>query len=118
MAETPKDRRISKHRKVRTGCEACKRRRVKCNEAHPVCSNCAARSHTCIYRQDQPRYPIFPTYEAPLENIDTIRFSAHDLGLMHHWTTATAETIGGSQELRVALRESLPPIALGTPYLL
>ncbi|KAJ5895590.1 hypothetical protein N7495_007281 [Penicillium taxi] len=37
------------HRKSRHGCLECKRRRVKCDEARPVCSNCAKRHSDCEY---------------------------------------------------------------------
>ncbi|PLB49614.1 C6 zinc finger domain protein [Aspergillus steynii IBT 23096] len=37
------------HRKSRHGCSACKRRRVKCDETRPVCTNCSKRSTECEY---------------------------------------------------------------------
>ncbi|GLI81206.1 hypothetical protein PoHVEF18_009579 [Penicillium ochrochloron] len=37
------------HRKSRHGCLECKRRRVKCDEARPTCSNCAKRHSECEY---------------------------------------------------------------------
>ncbi|KAJ5225061.1 hypothetical protein N7468_006286 [Penicillium chermesinum] len=37
------------HRKSRHGCMECKRRRVKCDEARPTCSNCAKRHSECEY---------------------------------------------------------------------
>ncbi|KAL4928053.1 Zn(II)2Cys6 transcription factor [Aspergillus undulatus] len=37
------------HRKSRHGCKACKHRRVKCDEARPVCSNCSQREELCEY---------------------------------------------------------------------
>ncbi|KAL4793103.1 hypothetical protein BDV19DRAFT_380390 [Aspergillus venezuelensis] len=37
------------HRKSRHGCKACKHRRVKCDEARPVCSNCKQREEECEY---------------------------------------------------------------------
>ncbi|KAH7007361.1 fungal-specific transcription factor domain-containing protein [Ilyonectria destructans] len=33
--------------KNRTGCEQCKRRRVKCDEKRPTCARCEARGETC-----------------------------------------------------------------------
>lgn len=33
--------------KSRSGCEPCKRRRVKCDEAQPCCRRCQARNETC-----------------------------------------------------------------------
>ncbi|KAI9925716.1 hypothetical protein AWENTII_012175 [Aspergillus wentii] len=37
------------HRKSRHGCAECKRRRVKCDEARPICSNCSKRQSECEY---------------------------------------------------------------------
>ncbi|EPS30942.1 hypothetical protein PDE_05896 [Penicillium oxalicum 114-2] len=37
------------HRKSRHGCLECKRRRVKCDEVRPTCSNCAKRHSECEY---------------------------------------------------------------------
>ncbi|KAF7714731.1 Sterol uptake control protein 2 [Penicillium ucsense] len=37
------------HRKSRHGCLECKRRRVKCDEIRPTCSNCAKRHSECEY---------------------------------------------------------------------
>ncbi|KAM5341311.1 hypothetical protein ACJ41O_014342 [Fusarium nematophilum] len=41
--------------KSRTGCEQCKKRRVKCDEKQPTCSRCEARGETCTgnFRLDQ-----------------------------------------------------------------
>ncbi|KAH4001195.1 hypothetical protein HBI56_012660 [Parastagonospora nodorum] len=38
------------HKKSRLGCEECKRRHVKCDEARPNCTNCLTVSRTCIYQ--------------------------------------------------------------------
>lgn len=37
------------HLKVRTGCATCKTRRVKCDEAHPVCVRCRNAKRECVY---------------------------------------------------------------------
>jgi len=34
----------------RTGCATCKQRRVRCDEAHPVCGHCARLQLNCYYR--------------------------------------------------------------------
>ncbi|KAF8462767.1 hypothetical protein BDZ91DRAFT_330971 [Kalaharituber pfeilii] len=40
------------HRKTRTGCLVCRRRKVKCDERRPVCGNCVKRGleHECQYK--------------------------------------------------------------------
>ncbi|GFG08963.1 sterol uptake control protein 2 [Aspergillus udagawae] len=37
------------HTKSRMGCDQCKKRRVKCDEAGPPCANCIARELSCSY---------------------------------------------------------------------
>ncbi|PYI02353.1 C6 transcription factor [Aspergillus sclerotiicarbonarius CBS 121057] len=37
------------HTKSRNGCDQCKKRRVKCDERGPPCSNCMSRELTCTY---------------------------------------------------------------------
>ncbi|KAL1838893.1 hypothetical protein VTJ49DRAFT_2084 [Mycothermus thermophilus] len=37
------------HRKSRTGCTNCKKRKVKCDEGRPSCRTCTARRETCVY---------------------------------------------------------------------
>ncbi|KAK3111919.1 hypothetical protein LTR53_012356 [Teratosphaeriaceae sp. CCFEE 6253] len=40
-------RRRRTHNKSRKGCDACKRRRVKCDEARPICGQCAEKNWSC-----------------------------------------------------------------------
>lgn len=41
----------------RHGCEQCRRRKVKCDEARPVCHNCQKGSRVCKYIGPKPRKP-------------------------------------------------------------
>ncbi|KAI2633629.1 hypothetical protein GGS26DRAFT_554107 [Hypomontagnella submonticulosa] len=43
------------HRKSRTGCIACKKRRIKCDEEKPTCAYCKIRSEPCVYPPPQSR---------------------------------------------------------------
>ncbi|KAL1872866.1 hypothetical protein Plec18167_006516 [Paecilomyces lecythidis] len=47
MAEVPV--KTSLPRKSAFSCEACRKRKVKCNGASPSCSRCAARGEVCVY---------------------------------------------------------------------
>ncbi|KAF2010879.1 hypothetical protein BU24DRAFT_427075 [Aaosphaeria arxii CBS 175.79] len=38
------------HHKVKTGCDACKKRRIKCDEGRPTCLHCTKRNLVCNYR--------------------------------------------------------------------
>ncbi|KAL5412646.1 hypothetical protein PMIN03_004119 [Paraphaeosphaeria minitans] len=42
-----------KHRRTRSGCFTCRQRRVKCDEAHPVCERCRKGNRECIYPEAQ-----------------------------------------------------------------
>lgn len=42
------------HRKSRTGCKNCKGRKVKCDEAQPVCRACRLRRERCVYPAPLP----------------------------------------------------------------
>ncbi|CAI6248142.1 unnamed protein product [Periconia digitata] len=37
------------HNKTRLGCANCKKRRIKCDCKHPICSNCEKRGHDCSF---------------------------------------------------------------------
>ncbi|KAH8881807.1 hypothetical protein GQ53DRAFT_466645 [Thozetella sp. PMI_491] len=40
------------HKKSRTGCTACKQRRVRCGEERPVCRSCLVYGTDCVYLRD------------------------------------------------------------------
>ncbi|KAH7145452.1 fungal-specific transcription factor domain-containing protein [Dactylonectria estremocensis] len=66
--EPPAEQRFTRNRATRgkglrkkTGCLTCRRRRVRCNEAKPVCGGCIRRMCDCVYEtQDQPPVPKTP----------------------------------------------------------
>lgn len=43
------------HNKSKTGCDNCKRRRVKCDEGKPFCKKCTNMKLECVYSPIQPR---------------------------------------------------------------
>lgn len=43
------------HKKAKTGCTSCKRRRIKCDEGKPTCLRCEKRNFQCIYLPVLPR---------------------------------------------------------------
>lgn len=47
--EAPRKRVICKRKYSRRGCNECKRRKMKCDEAKPLCHNCLRLSKTCVY---------------------------------------------------------------------
>lgn len=82
--------------KVRTGCSTCKARRVKCDEAKPVCQRCSIGGRTCNYsstktlpthRQHVITIYVPPTAHAPVHSLCRQPSAfAHDAGLdfFHH----------------------------------
>ncbi|KAI1414888.1 hypothetical protein F5Y13DRAFT_196845 [Hypoxylon sp. FL1857] len=56
--------------KVRTGCSTCKARRVKCDEAKPICRRCAVGGRKCEYstaRTAPPRRNMITVYLPPMQ---------------------------------------------------
>lgn len=51
--------------RTRTGCQACRLRRVKCDEARPTCSGCKKRGRRCEYLNGVSRPPDFPATDPP-----------------------------------------------------
>ncbi|KAL7797366.1 hypothetical protein V8C37DRAFT_308390 [Trichoderma ceciliae] len=45
ISETPPAK--TGHRKVKTGCQTCKKRRVKCDEGRPACQRCVSTGRVC-----------------------------------------------------------------------
>jgi hypothetical protein len=118
------------HKKVRTGCDSCKRRRVKvwfrqhvvdmsnrkrpqCDELKPICSGCMRHSLECSYSTT-----IDTSGRLKHESPDNSPFSFSDFKLMHHWKICTAETLAPNAALQRAMRECIPVLAINHRYLM
>lgn len=55
------------HTKSRNGCFNCKKRRIKCNEVHPECSNCGEKGLSCEYPSSS-RSPQSQTVSIPSQS--------------------------------------------------
>ncbi|KAL2023021.1 hypothetical protein VTK56DRAFT_3931 [Thermocarpiscus australiensis] len=44
----------TKHRRTRSGCYTCRSRRVKCDEARPICERCRKGKRECVYPEPPP----------------------------------------------------------------
>ncbi|KAH7146189.1 hypothetical protein EDB81DRAFT_869082 [Dactylonectria macrodidyma] len=131
------------HKKSRAGCKTCKRRRVKCNESHPTCSNCILRNDPCIYSNSEvsefepkswsstappassdvtksthssilPKQPLF--LPSPDRGVD-------DMKLLWFYTTnaETTRTVyedGRSTRINHILKSQIPRLAFETPFLM
>ncbi|PKX97261.1 Zn(II)2Cys6 transcription factor [Aspergillus novofumigatus IBT 16806] len=105
--ETEQGRRIRArrtHQKSRLGCKTCKKRRVKCDEKKPTCTNCRQHAVICDYatesaapsRPSRRQYRFRQSkYEVQIDSpmtTDTSVQSSTDLHLFHHFVTSAAST--------------------------
>ncbi|GAB1315714.1 hypothetical protein MFIFM68171_05924 [Madurella fahalii] len=80
------------HTKSRRGCLNCKRRKVKCQENLPECTNCTRIGLVCEYPERRSTSPtsVLSTISAPsapLQSTPTI-FTADDMRYFHHFLIA------------------------------
>ncbi|KAK7588324.1 hypothetical protein V3481_007351 [Fusarium oxysporum f. sp. vasinfectum] len=106
------------HKKSKTGCTDCRRRRVKCDEKIPACTACVRRGHACVYPSTGIVTPSLTpsnshsipasaeqTDEAALASSLSVprivegheqspssatTFVLDDLALLHHWTLSAS----------------------------
>lgn len=94
------------HRKSRYGCDQCRKRRVKCDEKAPRCTNCVRREEDCAFS----RKPIQSLEDIAQISRDGAQLEASNLllpefssleetnaglseaALMHHWCTRTCHS--------------------------
>ncbi|UKZ66031.1 uncharacterized protein TrAtP1_007213 [Trichoderma atroviride] len=72
--------------KVRTGCSTCKARRVKCDEAKPICRRCAMGNRSCVYntvRATQSRN-VITIYLPPAQTQPVFLSNYRGLDFFHH----------------------------------
>lgn len=95
------------HSKSRRGCATCKKRRVKCDETHPICKNCQHLDLECSFSTNAPA----PFVQGSL-NIMDIR-------LFHHYTTIVWKTIvaAGISNDEIWSKD-VPELAFEYPFLM
>lgn len=120
-APPPKLRRTA-HRKTRTGCFTCKRRRIKCDERKPVCKNCHIHESaaSCVYPSSEPLSPVASTSPSPSysSSSDACMYALHHMRLLHHFTTSTALTLSGTDAIRKLWQVEAPLIGMSFPFVL
>lgn len=95
------------HKKSRSGCNTCKRRRVKCDEQKPCCGQCQFRKVTCQYTEEQkPRATPPPGSQGLIpERVESAATAATrpdssrhllELELLHQWSTSTYKSYCGT----------------------
>ncbi|PHH69160.1 hypothetical protein CDD80_6971 [Ophiocordyceps camponoti-rufipedis] len=60
------------HARSRTGCLACKQRRVKCDEGRPCCDRCLRLDFPCSYASDLSRAAVIASRPAPALTVDPL----------------------------------------------
>ncbi|UPK92901.1 hypothetical protein LCI18_003836 [Fusarium solani-melongenae] len=116
VTQQPTTGRRRPHRKSRTGCFECRRRRIKCGEERPACAACVRHNHPCVYPSTQQATPCptpatdHPTVQSLdseasltsslsvplLAERDQIPFPSSptfvldDLALLHHYSLSTS----------------------------
>lgn len=72
--------------KVRTGCSTCKTRRVKCDEAKPICQRCAVGGRKCEYktaRATPPHRNVITVYLPPTRSQPAFVVNNRGLDFFH-----------------------------------
>lgn len=96
-------------KRVRTGCITCRKRRVKCDEAKPICCRCRSASVLCegysILRQvmcvhRSPASPFYETISFPKTSCRHLDWRQDQLLLYHHFVTTTAVRLFRDEHIR------------------
>lgn len=113
----PKSSKRRPHSKSRHGCTTCKRRRVKCDETHPICKNCQHLDLECSFSglaaaTGSPATTTRLTGQPGELNIMDIR-------LFHHYTTVVCKTIvtAGISNEKIWCHD-VPQLAFDYPFLM
>ncbi|KAL6235920.1 hypothetical protein BDW75DRAFT_250551 [Aspergillus navahoensis] len=101
------------HAKSHHGCAQCKQRRIKCDEARPVCGSCQRKQLSCAFDSFAP--PPSAASHAPLR--DSV-LPLQELELLHDWHTATCASLVSARPLQDIMRTTLPQEGLFSPFLL
>ncbi|KAE8312711.1 hypothetical protein BDV41DRAFT_538592 [Aspergillus transmontanensis] len=121
------------HKKSRTGCIQCKKRRVKCDERGPPCSNCTTRGIECAYSSapsgarmpdtlpaspSSPQVSISPNAIPSQSPPVTTHYDLRSLELMHKFSTETYYSLSSDALDHRVWQTSMPRKALEFDFLL
>ncbi|KAK2777614.1 retinol dehydrogenase 12 [Colletotrichum kahawae] len=119
------------HQKSRGGCSFCKRRRIKCDERKPSCTNCVKRSLWCSLNTSPspastPENTVQAKFSEPLpdsqamERRDGSSFSldVQDLQLFHHFCSVTSTTFGPTPFVQQFWSITVAQMSFSHPFLL
>ncbi|KAJ5706550.1 hypothetical protein N7488_006351 [Penicillium malachiteum] len=126
------------HTKSRYGCDNCRRRRVKCDEQGPPCTNCILRELSgCTYsrvlpqnliakaRQNSDSVPAQPGYAKPSNGTSVAPMTSvglpptiDELELMHQFSTETYRSLCVSKSETRTWQTLIPRLALKHRFLM
>lgn len=129
---------LKPHRKTRTGCTQCKRRKVKCDEQKPSCANCNRNRLSCSFEFLTPlnslsrAKPIFGRFQtkpvvspiglypwAPklIRELSGLPFDPQTEEILHHYITVLSISLGGNRQPSV-WQGSMLKVGIAQPFLL
>ncbi|KAH7397820.1 hypothetical protein BKA64DRAFT_753543, partial [Cadophora sp. MPI-SDFR-AT-0126] len=127
------------HKKTRTGCTQCKRRRVKCDESKPSCQNCHRNDLSCSLKfltpitstsRNEGRPPLqhseksrralismYPISSTLIPELSPSHFTSQINELLHHYTTTLYKNLSGERS-RSVWRVEMPILGISHPFVL
>ncbi|KAJ5157650.1 uncharacterized protein N7482_008750 [Penicillium canariense] len=120
------------HTKSRYGCDHCRRRRVKCDEQGPPCTNCIVRQlEGCTYSRVVPACISANARRPSQDTIQTntvvpgalvgpygATLGVDELELMHQFATETYHSLCVSESEQITWQKHVPRLALKHRYLM
>ncbi|KAI1384757.1 C6 finger domain-containing protein [Hypoxylon trugodes] len=114
------------HKKSMFGCQRCRQRRVKCNEAKPICHNCKRHGLPCVYDRDASvksyRKSSTPRLSpSALEENDPPESRVRrmiETKLMHQYLVETGSSIAADDQTRGMFAREVPRLSFDSDALL
>ncbi|KAN0094167.1 hypothetical protein V8E51_017351 [Hyaloscypha variabilis] len=100
------------HLKSRRGCQQCKKRRIKCDETHPVCLGCTKHGISCSFNTPPPQNPNSQIAD-PVSPSQLL-----DLKLLHQFTSETYISITEKPNIHKLYRTKVIDTGFQYNYLL
>ncbi|KAH8749132.1 C6 zinc finger protein [Diaporthe sp. PMI_573] len=108
------------HRKSRHGCTFCKKRRIKCDEQKPACTNCVRRSLVCSLgtNQSTASSPASTACVAASVRCCATSLDVGDFQLFHHFCHVTSKSFSNEQATQYFWSVTVPRLSFRHQFLL
>lgn len=102
------------HTKTRHGCQACKRRKIRCDLIQPVCRNCDRNKELCSFSDGKSQQAVLPfsVVPKPREHIGT-----EENRLLQTYTAFTSKTLTDRRLQSDLWQICVPQLAASSRYL-